>query len=138
MKRFYIIWFIAVTLSALTVAGIQSSIEGAHLQDEADARASTLLASLDDSVLAAYRAMHFGRIAKTIDRMRSFCADQKTGHPRSRGSLFVRKNQPFATDLEVFPLGSGWDSICNEPALQLTFHKSEDQTWTQNSLSSSN
>src|SRR5271163_296847 len=71
MKRFYIIWFFAVTLSALTVAGIQSSIEGAHLQDEADARASTLLSSLDDSVQSAYRAMHFGRIAKTIDRMRT-------------------------------------------------------------------
>jgi len=131
MKRFYIIWFFAVTLSALTVAGIQSSIEGAHLQDEADARASTLLSSLDDSVQAAYRAMHFGRIAKTIDRMRTLrgAADRIS----ELAGLAICPANPSAHDApRSFPLGSGWDSICSQPQLQMAFHSDEDQMWAQN------
>ena len=40
MKKFYINWFLVVTLFAIVGASIQSSIEWIHIKEEADERAS--------------------------------------------------------------------------------------------------
>jgi trehalose 6-phosphate synthase len=142
MKRFYFIWFLALTLGALAVAGIQSTIESSHLQDDADARAWTLLSSLDDSVQLSYRAKHFGKIAKTIDRLRAIrghsekiadlsglviCPqDDASSSARSRRH---KKSVSRTRFPRSFPLGSGWEGLCENPLVAKASADKGEQSW---------
>jgi trehalose-6-phosphate synthase len=119
MKKIYIIWVIAVSLFAVAGATVQSTIEGIHLRNEADARASTFLSSLDDSL----QTLHFGRVARIIDRLR------KLKGPSDEVSSIEGLAVCGVTQVS-FPLGAGWSSTCSNPAVARAFTTQQDQSWT--------
>ncbi len=71
MRRYYTLWLYVVLLISLASGGIQSYLEVRGSLDEARNRASSLAASLEESVLMSFHAKRFDRIAKTIKRLQS-------------------------------------------------------------------
>jgi trehalose-6-phosphate synthase len=123
MKRLYLIWFLAVTLFAVAGGLVQSTIETAHLRDEADGRASTLLSSLDETVQDAYRAGRLGIIAKAIDRLRTI-------HTPSDRISTIKGLAVCTGNLDrSFPLASGWETLCKSPNALRAVRTLQDQSW---------
>jgi hypothetical protein len=123
MKKFYIGWFIAVTLFALVGAGVQSSAEWIHMRDEADGSATTLLdtlTTLDYSVQSSDR-----KIAKLMERLRKLRAP--SDEFSSVAGLAIcspsSKNRGF-------PLGQGWEQTCQNSVVETTLRTLKDGSWT--------
>ena len=65
------IWLYAVTLTALTAAGVQGSIEERRLLIDVQSRNSTLLMSMEESITGALDAKRLNQIAKRLTRMKT-------------------------------------------------------------------
>src|ERR1700747_2096937 len=115
MRRFYLLWLFLVTLSAIFVAGLQSSLERSRLSSEADAHASDLLTPIEDSVNGAYHARRFSQIAKTMNRLPARPGEDIAG-------LAICSESPDEIP-RAFPNGSGWQAVCGNPHVREVFNE---------------
>jgi trehalose-6-phosphate synthase len=123
MKKFYISWLIVVSLFALIGAGIQSSIEWFHMREEADARATALLSTLDFSVQSSDR-----QIAKTIDRLKKLRAP--SDEFSSITGLAICSISAKDRAARGFPMGQGWEQVCQTAGVAATLKNLQDRNWT--------
>ena len=127
MRRFFLLWLLIVTSSALIAAAVQGGVERSRATREADARASTLLTTIEEPVINAFHAKRFSQIAKTVQRLKVRNADSVTG-------LAICSNTAREVP-RAFPVGSGWQSLCANAHVKTVLANHLETAWEVHSSS---
>jgi trehalose-6-phosphate synthase len=133
MKKFYLNWFIVVTLFAILGASIQSSVEWIRMREETNERANTLLSTLSTLDLAVQSSDR--KIAKTIERLRKLRAP--SDDVASIAGFAVCTPGAKGRAARGFPQGQNWEEACQNPALLATLKTQKDRNWTSSESSES-
>lgn len=139
MNRYYRLWLLAVTLTALASAGAQSMLEERKLLSEARVRATTIVHEFVNEILANNHSRRFERIAKNLEQFEA--SSIVTPAVTSLGiCAFNSKKQWDPSRSISFPRRTDWNAICQNKTLNreippptqgLTWHSSEDHRLLQ-------
>lgn len=124
MRRYVTLWVFAVFLTALTLAGVQSTLDERRLLDEAKVRAQSFAGSIEESVAGHYRAKRFDRIAKILDRSSEAQRLQGIAVCAYMGESIWLSSRSIG-----FPKNSIWQSLCSNPALKKAVKLRQDSQW---------
>jgi trehalose-6-phosphate synthase len=110
MRRYYTLWLYIVLLISIASGGIQSYLEVRNRLDESQSRASSLAASLEESVLVSFHAKRFDRIAKTIKRLQT--------QQRLLGMalcVYDPRTHQLTAESQGFPASFDYLPLCQDP-----------------------
>ncbi len=114
MKRYYVLWLYAVTLTALAAASVQTLLEEKRLAADARARMTSVATGSEETILANYHAKKLGQIASLVDKLRA-----QQGLIGLSICAFDADTQLVNSKTLAFPRGSGWESVCRSPRASL-------------------
>ncbi len=122
MKRLYLLWLYAVTLTALLTASVLTMIEERRNTKEATSRVASLASSIEDTLILNYNAKRLNRIEKLINRLRT--------SQRLLGIIIC--DQTLGKTL-TFPKNKSWEIQCSSQAAKKAISTGQDVNWISTS-----
>jgi trehalose 6-phosphate synthase len=120
MRRLYLFWVYAVTLTALIAGSLLATFEEQRMLNDATSRLAMLSSSIEESIVLNYNEKRFSGIAKLVERLSS----NKKLMSLAICDLGQNVSVGFPTHEQ------SWKQLCESPTAKAAFLTPTDFSWT--------